>query len=148
VSDVRGIGDDHADMAVDTGAAVPAAVGLRGIIDADGEYVRCGEVQLWREIKTETGVAVGLSAELGAIEVDGRVAVDAIKFDADSLALPIRGSSERFAIPTSAGRKKTAPGSGRIVFVGRRLDAPVVGEIDGTPGIVGEGAGFGAARVA
>ena len=59
---VGGIGDDDSNMPVDAGTAVPAAVGLRGIIDADGEHIHAGWIQLRREIEGEGGVAVGMRA--------------------------------------------------------------------------------------
>ena len=145
---MHGIGHDHAHVTINTRAAVPPAVGLRGIVHAHGQHVGCREVQLRRQVERETGVSVRMRSELVAVEIYRGVPVDSVKLDADLFALPLGGSSERLAIPACSRRKETAPGAAWIVLIGRAFNAPVMRKIYSAPRAIGKRFGFSATRVA
>ncbi len=133
-----GVADGEPDVAVDAGAAVPAAVGLSGVIDADGEDVGLAEDEFAGEVDVEAGVAVGVGGDLLAVEVESGALVDAFKFEGEVAMGEVCAGEEGVAVPGDAGGEEAAVAAHGVFGVGVAFDAPVVGEGDGAPGGVVE----------
>ena len=143
-----GLGGGHqADVAIDAGAAVPARVGLHGIVHVHGDDISAG-FQVGSQVIGEAGVAVGPGPQLVAVDPDGAVHIDAVEFDGVQLVLVVSGHTEGLAIPAGTRGEiahRTAAGGG---LDGVELDAPVVGQVEAAPGPVVEADGLGAGLLA
>ena len=106
------------------------------------------ERQVRREVEREARVAARPRAEPPPVQEHGRVPVHAVELDAHPLLLPGRGSVERPAIPADARREVAAAVPGRVLRVGRSLDAPVVRKAHAAPRRIVERRRLGAGRIA
>ena len=70
LGDVKWVADVEADVAVDAGAAVPATVGLAGVVDANGDGVCAAEGDVRGEIEGEGCEARWMGADFLAVEPD------------------------------------------------------------------------------
>lgn len=114
---------------------IPARGGLEGVIDADIDAVFSFD-EMGCEFVGEGEVAVGEGAEGGAVEEDLGVHVDAIEVKVEFLSVGESGGREGFTIHRdSAGVVAAFIGLG-AVFGDAVLVGPVVGDIDGGPGVV------------
>ena len=128
-------GDDEADVAIDSGAGVPAGGGLGGVVAADGEGVGGGgaEVEVAGEFVAESDVAVGALAEVVAVDPDVAVGHDAVELDEDAAVGVGDGDGEVFAIPADTVGEVGSALSGRVGLGERAFDGPVVGDAEGAP---------------
>src|ERR1019366_7378688 len=143
IGHVELVGGQQPGVTVDAGARIPAAIGLAGVVDFDGDHVVAG-VEQRREIVREGDEAVGALAQILAVDPHFAVLIDAVELDDDDAVVVGLGHAEALAIPADAGRK--APLGFLLLAVGA-LDAPIVGQVDGAPGGIGELGLLGAGRV-
>lgn len=140
------VGDVEKDVAIDAGARVPAAVGDRGTIDADGDHVgRAAEVQVGCHVIFERDKTGRTRAKEMAVEPDLGVFIDTFEIDGDFLVAEVARKCERFAVPADAGGE--VGGATGIFFVERAFDGPVVRKIESSPVGVGESWGLGICRI-
>ena len=99
--------------AVDAGAGIPAGVGELGVVRHHGQRVLSAVVQP-RQLHEEAGIAVGVEAELLAVEADGRVLVHALELHENVLAFPLSGSGEGLFIGIDAAGEIAVPAVGHI----------------------------------
>ena len=140
------ISDGEMNGTIDTAAGIPAAGG-GVVLHLDGDHVLSLEVeQLIGQLERESGVAVGMEAQLLTIEVDGGIHVHAAKINGDGLAFPLRGNTEGLAVPARAAGQVAAFGlvAGGIFL----LNAIIVGQVHVAPaGVIVIGGGAAVAQV-
>ncbi len=145
--DVQCIGDRQPGVAVDAAPRVPAGVGLGRVVHADRDDVDPGD-EVRRDVVGDGGVAVRPPAEVGAVDPDVGVHVDAVELERHAAAARAGGKAERLAVPAGAGREvAVAPAAGGVL-ARRPLDAPVVREVEPAPGAIVEPGALGALMVA
>ena len=151
---VHRIGDGEVYRAVDAAAGVPAAGG-RLVFHFHSNDVFALKIELvLGQLERERRIAIGMEAQLFAIEIDRGIHIDAAKVNGDVLPLPLRGQGEGFAVPACAagqvaafrftaggvalldaivmGQIHVAPGRiiiGRICAARAQIEAPVVAEV-------------------
>src|SRR6266513_704774 len=91
-------------------------------------------MEVRRQLVAEGAVAVRPLAEVGAVDPDLAIAVHAVEFDEHDLAAVSRGDGERLAIPAHATGQRAARYAGRVLLAELAFDAPVVGQVQRTPG--------------
>src|ERR1035438_428368 len=79
-----------------------------------------------------------------AIDPHFAVLIDAVELDDDGAVCVGVGHAEALAIPADAGGKTSL---GFLLLAVGTLDAPIVGEVDSAPGVVGELGLLGAGRI-
>ena len=90
----------------------------------------------------EGGVAVGISSQVVPVDEDLGIHVDSFEVDGSQQVVGSAVQAECLAVPAGAGGIVAAVVPGGSQGVGCRLDAPVVGQVEGAPGAVVEvGAG-------
>ena len=143
---VHGIGDGQVHGAVDTAAGIPTAGGSL-VLHLHGQHVVALIVQvLLGQLEGKRGIAIGVEAQLMAIEVHGGVHVHAAEIDRYDLVLPLRGDGEGLAVPAGAAQQVAALGLAALAVL--LLDAVVVGQIHVPPsGVVVVGVCVAAAQV-
>ena len=130
---------DQSDIAVDAAAGVPAAAGLDGIVHPHGDDVVLPHgVQQRGDVQVEGTVAVGPSPGLPAVDPDGAVHIHAVEFQGHAAC--IRGA-EMLAVPADSAREGAAVDAGGVRGGEFPFDAPVVRQVQGTPGGVIKGLG-------
>src|SRR5579863_3442294 len=123
----------NANMPVNARSAVPAAVWLFGVVYADRQHVRAGEVQCRCQVESERRVAVRMRPQLAPIQIYSRIAIHAVKLDAHAFTFPTDGSMKGLAIPPNSCWKVPFASAGRIPFFRRAFNAPVVRQINCAP---------------
>ena len=124
------------DVAIDAASRIPARVGLRGIVDADGDDVVAG-AEMFGDVVGESDVAVRTAAQEYTVDPDVTVHVHAIEFQ-PRLDPRARVDPERLAIPPDAGGEiADAPAAGRD-FGRCAFDTPIVRQIERAPARVVE----------
>ena len=143
---MHGIGDGQVHGAVDTAAGIPTAGGSL-VLHLHGQHVVALIVQvLLGQLEGKRGIAIGVEAQLMAIEVHGGVHVHAAEIDRYDLVLPLRGDGEGLAVPAGAAQQVAALGLAALAVL--LLDAVVVGQIHVPPsGVVVVGVCVAAAQV-
>lgn len=134
LGNVDGVGHDQVDVAAHTGTGVPA--GRRDlVVHANGDDILLAHLEIGREIEGEGRVTVRMAAQLLAVDVDGRVHVDAVEVDANLLAGKVVAHLEGFAVPADTAR---LVGALRLAGLGVILvDAVIMRQVDDIPrGIV------------
>ena len=139
------VGHHEVDIAADARAGVPTA-GRNLMVDLDGDGILLARLEVRGEVEGEGGVAVGMVAQLGAVNPNSGIHVDAIEIDTDLLAGKSLIDIEALTIPADTARLIGALGLevGRIVLI----DAVVMRKRDVLPRRVIERAGLSAAGVA
>ena len=126
--DLFGGGQLH--ITVNAAAGIPAAGGGL-VIDLDSDHVLLAELDVVGDIKGEGGVAIGVAAQLLAIDIDGGVHVHTIEVDADLLVPECLIQSEGLAIPAdTTGEVCTLGLHGLRVVL---LNAVVMGKVHTLP---------------
>ena len=119
-------------VAVDAAAAVPARVGLLGVVDVHGHHV-AALAEPGSEVVAERGIAVGASAETMAVDVDGGVHVGAVEVDVGVLFKLFGTHFKALSVPADAAGESSAAGAAGIVDAEVALDGPVVGQREASP---------------
>ena len=120
-------------MAVDAAAGIPAGIGRIHMLHPNSQEVfpRPDE---GRQIKGKGGIAVGMLAEIVAVDPDAGMLVDPLETDADPSGGFLRRQLKGFLIPADpAGKISGSAGMGRVKG---KLDGPVMGQGDAAPGPV------------
>ncbi len=120
---------------------------MLGLVYSHRQHVRCAGLQMRREIVKESRVSVGMCAEVAAVDIHGRVHVDAFELDADLAARPGGGNGERAPVPAHAAGKEAAASARGVLRIHPALDAPIVRHVEGAPGGGVEAGAFGARGV-
>src|ERR1700722_5616228 len=120
-------------MAVDAGTGVPSAARLLRAIHAHRDDIGFGEVQIRHQVEPETGVGIGMNAELLAIQKHGSVGRHSVEFNADLFAFPTRWSRKSPAIPADTGGEVATTRAGCILLARCLLNTPVMRQVDGAP---------------
>ena len=136
MSDMHRAGNIQPHMPVDARTRVPAAVGLKGIINFNNYYVlsffdEAGEVVV------KTCVTIRMFAEVLSVYPNIAIHIHAVKFNPKLLILADCGHGKMFAIPSDTCRKITAGAFRCCIFFKFTFDTPIVREIECPPfGIV------------
>lgn len=146
--DMDGMRHDETDVSIDARTGIPAGGGLAGGVRLDGEEVFSTRVELAGDVVTKAEVAAGPVAEQLPIEPDVAVFHHAVEFDPDILALAAGRQGDLLAIPGDAGRKPSTGTGGGGVLVEIPLDAPVVRDVELSPGGGVESVLFGTGSIA
>lgn len=125
-----GIGNVQPDLTINSGRSIPAR-----------------ELRVGSEVAEKRGVAGGVHPEILSVEVDGGIPVDALEFHAHAFPGPTCGDREGAAIPCDSIGEVAAAAAFGGIRVHRELDAPIVREIEATPGFGVKGRRFGPGRI-
>ena len=127
--DGRGLRQPH--MTVDAAAAIPAGIGLVGVVDTHGHHV-LALLHIGRDVILETRIAVRTEADLLAVHIDRRVHIDAVELQEIFL---VDGRRQREMLPVppdSPGQGTTASTTG-VTYIEVPFDGPVMGHIETAP---------------
>ena len=136
--DVQRSGFCQPNVAINTGTLIKPTLFHCGV-HPDRDDVSTTVIEIIGQIITEAGIAARLPTEIESVNKDDRIAIDAVKFDADAPA-EIRGrNGEGLPIPTQAGFRKFS--SDLLAAMARaplrrkgNLHRPVVRQIELAPG--------------
>src|SRR5262249_33453393 len=123
-------------MPINTRTAVPAAVWLCRVVDPNCERVRRADFQRFREVQRKACVTIFLRTEFLTVQIKGRITVNPNNPNAPAWASPSGRRLKLFTVPADTARKEALTGAARIVLVRLALDAPIVREIQFSPGSV------------
>ena len=129
---VLGMSRDQSHGSVDAAGMIPSGGGLAGVVDVDFDGV-FAVAKVIAEIVVKGDVAIGTGAEFFAIDGNGRVAIDAVEVDGDSLAGEGGWNLEVLAIVTDASDAIAAFVLLSAVFLRTFFPRPIVGQGDGLP---------------
>ena len=112
-------------------------------VDPHGDNVVAAVIEVIGNIIAETPVAALLGAEIEAVDPDDGIAEDAVELDEYALAQIRPRNGEAPAVPSHAVFRKRAahrsvPVAEAAAFVKRKLDTPVMGEVQFPPAAVVE----------
>src|SRR5262245_19755043 len=109
VRHMNGVGFDQTNVAINSGAAVPARGRLPRIVRAHRDYVLVSaKFEMAGQLVSKTDVAIRSPAEMKSVDPNVTVCHDAVEFDEDPATGIALRQFEVFAVPANTGRQKSA----------------------------------------
>ncbi len=132
VGHVDGIENLQPHVAENARPGVPAAARLYHI-DAHGQDVLPLGLEGLGQVVVETREAVGMPAQVLAVEPHIAIHVDAVELDPDTAVFRFRGRGERLAVPANAAVQISAALARRRAWIEGTFDTPVVRHVEQPP---------------
>ena len=132
---VYGIRNDQRNITIDTAAGVPTG-GRNGVDSLYRDHIFGSAVtnQIFGNIKCEAGITIIMHTNLGTVDINGCVHINAVKIQKNGFAFCIGGHREGFAIPAgSAGKEAGFRFTGGYIRLG---NAEIVRKINIFPAAV------------
>ncbi len=114
------------DVAVDAGAAVPARIGLRAVVDEHADHILRANFQVGGQVDQEAGVAVGVERGQVAVNGDLGVHIHAFELQLHRATLPIRRDLEGLAVSHHPAPGVSATAAGEVRAAARLFNGQIV----------------------